>query len=218
MRCEDEVAAHHRVAAVLANTGEDAPPHLWDRIAARAERLDAGQPPLVPTAHRAAPRPPRPWRLVPIAAAVAAVVAAVVIAVLGDKVGRLDHRVNQLSAASRSQGRAEVAQSALADPHARRVVLSAAQPGGKPRGDIVILPSGAAYLLDSTLPPLPPDHTYQLWQMDHGVAVSVSVLGRDPSTVAFSVDPASPAGVFAVTVEPAGGAVTPTKAPVAQSS
>ena len=36
-RCADEVALHHEVAGLLANTGQDAPGELWDRI---ADRLD----------------------------------------------------------------------------------------------------------------------------------------------------------------------------------
>ncbi|MGH9044990.1 MAG: anti-sigma factor domain-containing protein [Acidimicrobiales bacterium] len=32
-RCAGEVARHHEVAGLLANTGADAPPELWDRIA-----------------------------------------------------------------------------------------------------------------------------------------------------------------------------------------
>lgn len=39
-RCRAEVARHHEVAGLLANSGAEAPAELWDRIAGRLERPD----------------------------------------------------------------------------------------------------------------------------------------------------------------------------------
>ena len=36
-RCAEEVAQHHQVAALLGNTGGEAPAHLWDEIAGKLE-------------------------------------------------------------------------------------------------------------------------------------------------------------------------------------
>ncbi|MHB8328524.1 MAG: zf-HC2 domain-containing protein, partial [Acidimicrobiales bacterium] len=109
-RCAAEVDEHHEVAALLANTGADAPRGLWERIAAEIDR---------PAPHEAdrlalrtiigAPRrgalPEARWRRMAWSVASGAAAAAlVVIAVLGVQVGRLDHRVGQLDAASQKQG------------------------------------------------------------------------------------------------------------------
>jgi anti-sigma factor RsiW len=39
-RCSAEVTRHHEVAGLLANSGSEAPPDLWDRISGRLERPD----------------------------------------------------------------------------------------------------------------------------------------------------------------------------------
>jgi anti-sigma factor RsiW len=39
-RCRAEVARHHEVTGLLANSGAEAPAELWDRIAGRLERTD----------------------------------------------------------------------------------------------------------------------------------------------------------------------------------
>jgi anti-sigma-K factor RskA len=44
------------------------------------------------------------------------------------------------------------------------------------------------------------------------------VLGDQPQTVAFSLDPRAATDAFAVTVEPAGGSVAPTRPPVANTT
>jgi anti-sigma-K factor RskA len=62
------------------------------------------------------------------------------------------------------------------------------------------------------------DRTYQLWSIDDGRAISVGLLGEHPSSVAFTVDPSVAATAYLVTVEPAGGVVAPTSAPVAQAT
>ncbi len=239
-RCAEELAAHHSVAAVLANTGEDAPPELWGRIAAhiepRNEELVRAVPSIARTrAARAAESggaargdaPARgsggrgrrlARRRVRAIVAATAAAAAVVIAVLGFQVARLDHRVGQLSAASGHQGLSQAIQSALVDPQARRVVLASTTPGSQPEVEMMMLPSGAAYVVDSKLPPLPANRTYQLWAVTDGRAVSLGVLGSHVGTVALQVGTPAPKATYAVTVELAGGAATPSYPPVAESS
>ncbi len=41
VRCSAEVARHHEVAGLMANSGGDAPGELWDRIAERLEPVPA---------------------------------------------------------------------------------------------------------------------------------------------------------------------------------
>lgn len=217
-QCRAELASHHDITGLLANTGGDAPTLLWDRIAAQLEPPphDGQSPaPPPPWAGRSGParlRARQRWRLVAVTGTAAAVAA---IAVLGVQVGRLDHRVEQL--ATREGGQlAQAARAASADPGARQVLLASVA-GGPAEARVVIVAPGTAYLFNDHLPRLPGDETYQLWSLDAGRAISVSLLGNHPSTVAFSVDPAT-ATSFAITVEPAGGVVSPTAAPVATSA
>lgn len=53
-RCSEEVARHHQVAGLLANSGTEAPPQIWDRI---AEKLGA---PAAPEWEKLAARLERP--------------------------------------------------------------------------------------------------------------------------------------------------------------
>jgi hypothetical protein len=134
------------------------------------------------------------------------------------RVDQLNHRVNQLSAAARQSGGFHGVAAALLDPSARRLALTSTAPNGTGLGELVILPSGSAYLVGSTLPALAPSETYQLWSIVGGRAVSVGLLGTKPRTVAFTVDSSVGARTFLVTVEPAGGVLAPTTAPVARAA
>jgi anti-sigma factor RsiW len=231
-QCAAEVREHQEIAGFLANSGGDAPGHLWDRIAVRIERsAEAEHPPgdeqvvTILHSHRTgparsrseSPRPvPRPstvkaWLTGAVAAAV------VVIAVLGIQVGRLNHHVDQLQAAGPDQRLAQSAQSAFSDPQARRVTLTAEHSTRPAMAEIVILPSGLAYVMNKGLPALEPDQTYQLWGQVGGQVVSLGLLGSHPTTVPFRVDPSAAIAAFAVTAEHAGGVVQSMHVPVAVS-
>jgi hypothetical protein len=222
-RCAAEVSEHHEVAGLIANAGVDAPTELWDRIAARINEVGGGQslPPPIrvvgPTATSRRPRARRSrvvtWSAIGTAAA--AVVA--VIAVLGVQVGHLDQRVSALSHVADQRGMGQAVQAALLDPSARRVALTSATPDGGRAVVLVILPGGTAFALNTGLPPLAGDRTYQLWGVEQGRTVSLGLLGRDPRQVAFTVDTRVPVTAFAVTAEVAGGVAQSTHAPVAKS-
>jgi anti-sigma-K factor RskA len=217
-RCRDEVAQHQQTAAVLANTGGKAPAGVWDAIAARIESpppVASGFPNLVskPAAGRRI-RPALARRVVALAAAAAASA----IAVLGVEVGHLDHRLNQVAAASAAQNLSAAARTALLDPSAARVTLTGTGTGARPVAEVVALRSGAAFLFNEGLPALPPAKTYQLWAMVGGRSISVGLLGANPATVAFGLDAAGTMNAFAVTVEPAGGSIAPTRPPVASTA
>jgi anti-sigma factor RsiW len=233
-RCAAEVAEHWEVTGLIANVGVDAPAELWDRIAARIDDTTGGD-------RRPAPRhltstasaPPRSitsprrrlaWSAVGTVAAAAAVVAVL----LAVQVGRLDQRVGQLAAATRQAGMAQAVQAALLDPGAHTVSLTSMLSGPAPGGStptsggrvavIVVLPDGSAYVLNTGLPPLASDRTYQLWGVVHGQTVSLGLLGSAPHDVAFTVDPSAPVKAFAVTDEVAGGVVRSVHTPVASTT
>lgn len=238
-RCAAEVDEHRGTASLLANRGSDAPTDLWDRISAQIQGVPDGAPgrpgltavgggpvvgvapvlhttdgPAAGTAWRGSSGHRWGWRIVPPLVAAAAVV----IALLAVQVGRLDGRVGRLSALAARQGMPALAEQALADPLAERVALVDATASGRTVGDLVILPTGAAFLVEGDLPPLPAGRTYQLWGMSDGQAVSLGLLGRHPQVVAFSLGASAPVTAFAVTAEPAGGVVVSTGPAVAEGS
>lgn len=232
--CAAELDEHRDVASKLANQGGDAPDVLWDRISARLQ-VPPGVPEEVPVPRliggvvpgelagrqgRSSPsgvrRSQRRWRASAIGAIAA--VAAVAIALLAVQVGRLDSRVGTLSALANRQSMPALAEQALADPQAQHVALVDSSVPGRTVADLVILPDGTAYLVESTLPPLPANQTYQLWGMVSGQAVSLGLLGSHPGVEAFSLDPDAPLRQFAVTAEPAGGVVISNHAPVAEGT
>jgi anti-sigma factor RsiW len=116
--CTSELVGFREAIGLVANSGGDAPMHLWGAIAARLGPPPAASEAPVVSHLFAAPQrlqtegarslrrwhgPFRPWALGAMAAAL------VVIAVLGVHVGRLDHRVNQLQALTGQQSIAEMA-------------------------------------------------------------------------------------------------------------
>jgi hypothetical protein len=143
--------------------------------------------------------------------------ALVVIAVLGVQVAHLNDRVGKLDAISSSQGMSEAVQAALLDPKATRVQLTSAEGAGSPLAQMVVLPSGSAFMINGDMPELPSSETYQLWGRTGETMISISLLGNHPTDVALTISPTARFGEFAVTVEPAGGAVRPTASPVAVS-
>jgi hypothetical protein len=219
-RCAREVEDHLQTIGLLAAGGAgEAPPRVWDAIAARIEGSapGGGHPPMPVLLHKRAGRAGwrQPSRLL---AATAGAAAAVVIGVGVIQVDHLDHRVSQLTAAARQSGGFQGLAAALVDPSTRHLILTSTRPGTKPLGELVIVPSGNAYLVGSGMAALPPTSTYQLWAVIQGRAISVGVLGTHPGVVAFSVDPGVAAAAYLVTIEPAGGVVSPTSSPIAQAS
>jgi len=80
---------------------------------------------------------------------------------------------------------------------------------------VVVTPDGSALLEASALPALADGRTYQLWGMSEGDAISLGVLGRDPSNVSF--DATGYAGL-AITEEQSPGVVQSQNPPVASGS
>ena len=213
-RCRGELHDHAGVAALLGNSGADAPPGVWDRI---ASTLEAAPPPMRLQLNG----PGRDPRVVPIttarthvarrAWAAAAAAAVAVIALLGVEVVRQDDRIGTLQSALSDEGLLRAANVAMADPDAVTAELSSTD--GALLASAVLLPDGTGYLLAEDMPGLARDRTYQLWGQTTAGLVSLGLLGADPGeVVAFHAGAAVTA--LAVTDEEAPGVVQSVNPPV----
>ena len=136
-----------------------------------------------------------------------------VIALLALQVGRLDNRVTNTD---------QQAQAAMGTPGAALVALKGTSPvagtaGTVTAADLVILPSGSAYVVNRHLPGLGADKTYQLWGVEQNRTVSLGLLGNEPRAVALTVANSALIHAYAITAERAGGVVQTSHAPVAVS-
>jgi hypothetical protein len=206
-RARATVAEYRETAALLAHTGTEAPPGLWDRIEGSvAEEMP---PPDAPTPAAVVPlRPRRAGRLRRVAAAAAAAAAVLVVGALLVKVVQQDDRIDDLAREADRGSLLAAADAAARDPKAADVRLASTD--GSVVARVAYLPDGNGFLTESNLRRLPPELTYQLWarvgpQESTGV-VSAGVLGPDPGVSAFRVR--GPVREFLITEEQAPGVAT----------
>ncbi|HEX2274610.1 MAG TPA: anti-sigma factor [Acidimicrobiales bacterium] len=209
--CQAEVAEHREVAAVLgAPQWSRAPKGLWDRIAGS---LEEAPPPLqMPPAPVVDLRERRQRRFPTLKVAVAAVAAAALAmaGVMGLKVVDDQRRIDALQEQARGGDLSRTARAAFAEPGARRVDLRS--PDALFVAQAVLLPDGTGYLVESNLPELGGDRTYQLWAVVGANRISVGVLGPKPDVAAFKAPARMSA--LAITSEVAGGVVLSGKQPL----
>ncbi len=211
------VAEYRETAALLAHSGTEAPPGLWERIEQTLEE----EPPQLAT--------PLPGGVVAfesrrtrlrrrIAVAVGVAAAVVVVGSLTVKVVRQDDRIAELGREAGNGSVLAAAETASRDPHAVRVTLSSTD--GALEARAVYLPDGDGFLVENNLRPLAPDRTYQLWAFlgDPGMErpISAGVLGPDPGVTAFRVR--GPVAGLAITDEEAPGAVSPSNPALVQGA
>lgn len=207
-RCRAELHDHAEVAAMLGNTGGDAPEGLWDRI---ASTLEESPPPMRLTL------PPRQaaestGRVVPLTArrrtggrlAVAALgmAAALLIGVLGAKVVQQDDELDRINAALEADTLLSAANVALLDPKAAMTTLTS--PDGRLQASAVVLPDGTGFLMADDLPGLEDARTYQLWGQTDGGLISLGLLGAEPGEV-VPFQTGGDVAALAITEEVAGG-------------
>lgn len=219
-RCRAEVREHEAVAAMLGNSGGDAPDGLWDRIASTLEEapppmrleLPPGRGRVVPLT--AAPRPSR-WRPAPRPAWLLVAAAAALIGVLGAQVVRQDHRIATLEQALAGEELVRAANLALVDPNGLTAELTSSD--GSLRATGVVLPDGSGYLIAPGMPQLASDRTYQLWGQTEGGLVSLGLLGDRPDEV-MAFEAGTGVSALAVTDEKAPGVVRSSNQPVLAGS
>ncbi len=198
--CLAEVAQHREVAGLLTPGWGAPPPGVWDKISAALEEspppLDLA-PVLAMKRRENGAEVAKPSRRMLGAgiAAMVAVAAAAVFGVLGLRSAGDGPYGKQL-------GRS--VEAALAAPGARRVDMLSTD--GSRKAEAVVLPDGTGYMIETNLPVLPENRTYQLWAVVGTAKISVGVLGSEPKVVPFKMDGAVSA--LAITEEVAGGVVS----------
>lgn len=217
-----EVAEYRELAALIANTGGDAPVGVWDRITGTIHGEPADAPPLRRTSSEVPAmarldlvRRRRQSRAVRVVATVAAVAVAAAVA-LGIRASQQNHRIDTLTRALGKSGALQRAyDAARRDPNAKTVVLS--QTGGTQRARVVLLRDGSGYFAGERLDRLAAGQTYQLWALvgdaANPTAVSAGVLGPAPQLAAFRYD--GQVIGFAITRELEPGVVRSGNQPVA---
>ena len=203
-RARAAVAEYRETAALLAHTGTEVPPSLWERI--EGSVAEETPPPDTTTTAAVVPLGPRrAGRLRRVAAAAAAAVAVIVVGALLVKVVQQEDRIDNLAREANRGSLLAAADAASRDPNADEVRLAATD--GSVMARVVYLPDGNGFLTESNLRRLSPELTYQLWARvgppESAGVVSAGVLGPDPGVSAFRVR--GPVQEFLITEEQAPG-------------
>jgi anti-sigma-K factor RskA len=225
-RCAMELMALRDVAAALGNGVEAVPGRLWSVISSQLNAPEQEE--LLPPDLKILPRPDvaenaarspaattwsridRRYLMVVTSVAAAAVAA---VALLGFSLVRTSDQNDRRQAQFGSNNSSVVA--ALETPGHTLVSLQDANHAKL--AQFVLLPSGRGYLVSSALPKLATDHTYQLWGIVGGQAISLGLLGPAPTQAAFTAAGSELPSQLGVTVEPTGGSVVPTTTMLASS-
>lgn len=226
-RCRAEVAEHREVAALLSQSGAQAPEGVWDRI---LSELSPPAPPLRMTFARddepssatvvddadrgtvvAFERPASPRRRIRTRTMVAVVaVAASIVAILGVVAVGQTRRLDRVETALNERSIDQLATEAML--HSDMKVRLEGKAGS---AEAVVTDSGQGYLMMDEVPPPADGEVYQLWGKVDGTILSLGTFG-DASVVPFSVDPDRLGDIelFAVTKEQAPGVVSSTNKPM----
>jgi anti-sigma-K factor RskA len=219
-RCRSELDGLREVAAALGNSVATLPEGLWPSISKRIYEHQNGEtttPPLdtraiaVPVSLEGARASRSSRTMIGSLAAMAAAVVIVVAATIAHDHTATAPGQQALKLVSHTQVVA-----ALSIPNHRLVNLDSASDVRV--AQLVVLPDGQGYLVNSSMPALAATKTYQLWGFVNNKAVSIGLMGRSPRDVAFTVSGSPSPSRLAVTVEPAGGTRAPTGAIVASGA
>jgi anti-sigma factor RsiW len=217
-RCRAELAQHLEMASLFSTSPERAPSELWQRISDALTEPDpeyVGHPTIAPLVSIGVPRDShRKVRAVSGVLGVVAALAAVAAVVLALQLSILRHQVNLVRSDLKNSALAQAVSDALVNPHTEALLSSRAHDVS---AEVVITPGGESYWVHSSLPPLKPGETYQLWAFVNGRIVSLGLVGRKPTGYsAFRLGRHS--SRLMVTAEPAGGTAAPTTSPILVSN
>lgn len=212
--CREALDRSINVASAIGNTVEQPPAHLWHSIEGRLgerSRVEAAPSPLVMAGTAEVIPLTRARSRRGLMATVSSLAAAALV-VLSFSLANAEHKTHTLENALSTAPRSALAV-ALSTPGHRVVKLDSST--GRAVMSFVVVPSGHGVMLSQDVPSLSGSKTYQLWGLVNGKAVSLGVLGRTPRSVAFTMAGSTRASALALSVEPAGGSVSPTTTPIA---
>lgn len=233
-RCRAELDAFREVTTALGNSVEPLPEGLWTTIASRlpgrddedrppmprlmrdeadgGDGSDGGEGALTPRV-RARGNAPGRGRFATVAAIVVA--AAAVVTVLSVSLVHANDQVSQLQRSLGAGAPPGAVVAALETPGHKVVNMEGAN---HVRLAQFVIADGRGYLVTSRLAALSADHTYQLWAVINGQTISVGLMGQSPNQATFTLAGAPSVSRLAITVEPSGGAVVPSRPMVAQGT
>jgi len=214
-RCQSELDSYRAVAAALGNSVDELPEGLWTNISSQlwerkgdAEAMPPlliGDTPADIVAIGSAPRSSRRTKSVLGGVAFAAAASIVALA-LG--LNSAQNHVTTLQGALATASRTVVQKALHAAGHQ---IVNLTSASNKPLAEFVMLPDGMGYLVNAEMPALTPNNTYQLWAIVKGSPVSIGVMGSKPGQVTFTMASSPAPSELAVTVQQAGGSLTPAK-------
>jgi hypothetical protein len=214
-RCQSELDSYRTVAAALGNSVEELPEGLWSNISRQLWERNgdaADMPPLLigdtPADVVAISSAARSSRRLRVALGAVTFAAAASIVALAVGLSSAQNQVTNLQGALRTASRSAV-QKAMHTPGHQIVDLTSAT--NTRLAEFVMLPDGTGYLVNSKMPALTPNNTYQLWGIVKGSPVSIGVMGASPGQVTFTLASSPGPSELAVTVQQAGGSLTPSK-------
>jgi anti-sigma-K factor RskA len=213
-RCQAELDGLREVTGAMGNSVEAVPDGLWSGIVSRLPPRRNEEPPpmpqlvLEPRQPTEQPRRQGSQRIAMATLSAIAVAASAVAIVLGVDLVRAQNQVSNLQATMNAHPPQSVAD-ALKTPGHRLVNLETAF--HMQVAQFVLVPDGRGFLVDSRLPTLPGDHTYQLWAIVGRSPISLGLLGQAPGPASFTMSGAEFASQLAITEEPVGGSVVPTQ-------
>jgi anti-sigma-K factor RskA len=235
-RCRAELDAFREVTTALGNSVEPLPEGLWTTIASRLPGRDDEERPPMPRLMRdeadgvdgtdggdggegplarlhTRENAPGRGRFATVAAIVVA--AAAVVTVLSVSLVHANDQVSQLQRSLGAGAPPGTVVAALETPGHKVVNMERAN---HVRLAQFVIADGRGYLVTSTLPALSADHTYQLWAVINGQTISLGLMGQRPDQATFTLAGSPSVSKLAITVEPSGGAVLPSRPMVAQGT
>jgi anti-sigma factor RsiW len=230
-RCRAEVTEHREVAALLSQSGAQAPDGVWDRIVAELSpaappmRLHLGARPdeaaaVASTSARSTDgevrslddaRSSRAARQPGRVAMMVASIAAAVVLVLGLVAVGQSQRLNRLETALADPSLDRLANQAVADSPVKVDMT-----GDAGNAEAVVRADGRGYLIMDSFPEAPEGDVYQLWGKVDEVVLSLGTFAGGDAVVPFSVDPGrvSDIELFAITQETAPGVIASERDPI----
>jgi hypothetical protein len=173
----------------------------------------AAQPRMRPDSVSQVPGHTAAWRMPTWAGWATAVAAVLILAVVGVwAVGQ----GNQADLANRRAQQLAQAVAAMAAPGSQVAILHGSGTAQGARGFAAFPQSGGGFVVLTDLPAAPSGMTYQGWYIVGGKASSAGVMdvGPDGELIGSGMQPMAGTDIVAFTLEPTGGSVQPTSAPI----